>query len=82
MEKLKEISLKILTLFLLIVGILFLLLAQVMMAIGTIFHCLARNTMKNFSYDELDLAWDNMVDEAANAMDCCKRYFLTAKTEL
>ena len=82
MSKVKILGQKVLTLFLLIIGILFLLLAQVMMLIGAIFHRLARDTMTRYSYDDLNLAWNNMVDDASDAMDCCKKYLLTAKTEL
>ena len=82
MNKLKVLGLKILTLFLLIVGILFLLLAQVNFVIGTLFHRFACSTMKKYSYDYLEIAWNNMIDDAADAMDCCKKYFLTAKIEL
>ena len=54
-DKIKVLGLKILTLFLLIIGILFLLLAQVMFVIGAVFHHFARDTMMKYSYDDLEI---------------------------
>ena len=82
MNKLKKFGLEVLFLIVFILGALFCVLFDVVLVIATILLHWASDILREFSDDELDTLWDEMIDAIADSVNNIREIIRTAKIEL